>query len=62
MAEGVGGIRILFRPATVTVKGHAYMAWGLGEVEILDNPPLIERVEKRLDLATNTSEQFSARR
>ena len=62
MAEGVGGIWVLFRPTTVTVKGHAYMAWGLGEVKIFDYPPLIERVEKRLDLATNTSEQFSAQR
>jgi hypothetical protein len=62
MAEGVGWVRVLLRPTTIAIKGHANMAWGLGEVEILDYPPLIEWVEQRLNLTTNTSEQFSARR
>ena len=62
MAKRVGGIWILLRPTTIAIEGHANMARGLGEVEILDNPPLIEGVEQRLNLTTNTSEQFSARR
>jgi hypothetical protein len=46
VAEGICGIRVLLRPATVSIEGHAYMARGLGEVEILDNPPLIEGIEE----------------
>ena len=62
MAKWVSGVRVLLRPAAVAVQGHADMARGLGEVEILDYPPLIKRVEQRFDLVTNTSEQFSAQR
>ena len=62
MAKGVVGIGVLLRPTAIAIEGHTDMARGLGEVEILDNPPLIERVEQRLNLTTNTSEQFSARR
>jgi len=62
MAKRVGGIWILLRPTAIAIEGHTNMARGLGEVEILDNPPLIEGVEQRLNLTTNTSEQFSARR
>jgi hypothetical protein len=46
MAKGVGGIRVLLRPAAISIEGHAYMARGLGEVEIFDDPPLIEGIEE----------------
>ena len=62
MAIGIGWIWVLLRPTAVAVEGYADMAWGLREVEVLDNPPLIERVEQRLNPITNTSQQFSARR
>ena len=62
MAKGICRIRVLFRPTPVAIESDPDMAWGLREVEILDDPPLVERVEQRLNLATNTSQQFSARR
>ena len=62
MAIWIARVGVLLRPATVAVESHAYMARGLGEVEIFNNPPLIKRVEQRLNLITNTSEQFFARR
>ena len=62
MAKGVIGIGVLLRPTAIAIEGYADMARGLAEVEIFDNPPLIKRVEQRLNLTTNTSEQFSARR
>ncbi len=55
MAVGVIAVRVLLSPATIAIKGDTDMAWGLCKVEIFDNPPLIERVEQRFDLATNTS-------
>ncbi len=62
MAEGILLIWVLLRPATIAIEGDADMAWGLGEVEMGNNPPLIDWIEQRLNLTTNTSEQFSAQR
>ena len=55
MAVGVIAIRVLLRPAAIAVESYPDMARGLCKVEIFDNPPLIERVEERFDLTTNTS-------
>ena len=55
MSIGIARIWVLLRPATVAIESDPDMAGGLGEVEIFNNPPLIERVEERFDLATNTS-------
>ena len=62
MAVRVARVRVLLRPTAIAIEGYADMARGLGEVEILDNPPLIKGIEQRFNLTTNTSEQFSARR
>lgn len=62
MAVRVARVRVLLRPTAIAIESYAYMAWCLGEVEILDNPPLIKGIEQRFNLTTNTSEQFSARR
>ncbi len=60
MAVGVAGIWVLLCPTTIAIKGHTDMARGFGEVEILNDPPLIKGIEERFNLTTNTSEQFSA--
>lgn len=55
VAIRIAGIWILLCPATVAIEGYADMSGSLGEVEIFDNPPLIEGIEQRLDSTTNTS-------
>lgn len=60
MAIRVCRVGILLCPSAIAIEGYADMARSLGEIEIAINPPLIKRVEQRLDRFTNTGEQSFA--
>jgi hypothetical protein len=45
VAIGIVRIWVLLCPTTIAIEGHAYMARSLGEIEISNNPRLIEWVE-----------------
>ena len=44
----------------IAIEDDSDVMWGLREIEMANNPPLIKRVEGRFNGFTNTAEQFCA--
>jgi hypothetical protein len=54
MAIRICRIGVELCPAAIAIECDSHMAWCFGEVEIFNNPPLIEWIEQGFDSTTNT--------